>query len=508
MANYQLAHLSLSTRMKLVFLMLNPFRPWGQVTALSREYGVSRKFLYGLQHKAIACIREGLLPKQPGRKASSNQVEVNDDFIRRAIAICMSIVPGTVRTVKLVLELLFGVHRSIGYISQTAKQLGADALEYTQGLSLPLQALGEADEIFQGRKPCLTLVDGRSFLVLSLTAQKRRDATTWGCVLLDVQKQGVRLVDVASDGARGIRAAVQEACPAVPLRPDLFHLIREAYRVTQRLEKQAYRAMKAAERARRAKQEREIPKRRQGAPLKVKVDLPLAEAQESQAIEYLDAWEWLFREIRQAIEPIDDQGQIASSKRARQTVETALDLLKTLDNQSIQDFADQLLEKLDELVAPLEWLGQALAPWREDLDPHTEAFITWAWQHQKALGLTANQVLPAHDQAVVLAFWQALSSFHRSSSLAESLHSWLRPYLQVHRGVPDWLLPLLQLVWNHHPFQRGKRQGKSPMAWAGMHNVPTLAQLFDQLAQAENAIPVPTEFIKVPKKCYPISVGL
>jgi hypothetical protein len=494
--------------MKLVFLMLNPFRPWGQVTALSREYGVSRKFLYGLQHKAIACIREGLLPKRPGRKAASYNVEVNHDFIRRAIAICMSIVPGTVRTVQLVLELLFGVHRSIGYISQTAKQLGAEALEYLQGLSLPLQALGEADEIFQGRKPCLTLVDGRSFLVLSLTAQQRRDLTTWGCVLLDVQKQGVQLVDVASDGARGIRAAVQEACPAVPLRPDLFHLIREAHRVTQRLEKQAYRAMKTAERARRAEQEKEMPKRRRGAPLKVKVELPLAEAQESQAIEYVDAWEWLCRTIRQAIEPINDQGQIASTQRARQTVETALDLLKTLDNQSIQDFVDQFLEKLDELLAPLEWLEQALDPWREDLDPQTEAFITWSWQHHMALALTPDQVLSAHHQPVVLAFWNALSLFHRSSSLAESFHSWLRPYLQVHRGVPDWLLPLLQLVWNHHPFQRGKRQGKSPMAWAGLHNVPTLAQLFDQLAQTENAIPAPADFFKVPKMCYPISVGV
>lgn len=508
MTDYQLAHLSLSTRMRLVFLMLNPFRPWGQVTELSREYGVSRKFLYELQHKAIACIRDGLLPQQPGRKAASNQVEIDDDFVRRAIAISMSVVPGTVRTVQLLLELLFGVHRSTGYISQTAKQLGGDALEYTQGLSLPLQALGEADEIFQGRKPCLTLVDGRSFLVLSLTAQQSRDATTWGCVLLDVQKQGVQLVDVVSDGARGIRAGVKEAGLAIPLRPDLFHLIREAHRVTQRLEKQAYRAMKAAERARRAKQEQEMPNRRRGAPLKVKVDLPQAEAQESQAIEHLDAWEWLFREIRQAIEPINIQGQIASSRQVRQTVETALDLLKTLDNQTIQDCADQLLINLDELVAPLEWLEQALAPWREELHPHTEAFIIWAWQHQYALDLTPDQVLSAHHQPVVLAFWNALSLFHRSSSLAESLHSWLRPYLQVHRGVPDWLLPLLQLVWNHHPFQRGKRQGKSPMAWAGLQNVPTLSQLFDQLAQTENVIPVPTDFFKVPKKCYPILADL
>ncbi len=44
----------------------------------------------------------------------------------------------------------------------------------------------------------MTLVDGRSFLVLSLSAQDHRDKTTWGCILLDVQSQGVHFVDVAS----------------------------------------------------------------------------------------------------------------------------------------------------------------------------------------------------------------------------------------------------------------------------------------------------------------------
>src|SRR3972149_1772249 len=416
--------------------MLHHFRPWGLVTELSREHSVSRKFLYELRDKAAASISEALLPKAPGRKANINLVEIDDSFVRRAIAVCLSVVPGTVRKVHWLLDLRFDVHRSSGYISQTAKKIGAEALEYTQSLSLPMLALAEADEIFQGQKPCLTLVDGRSFLVLSLSAQNHRDETTWGCVLLDIQQQGGQLVDIASDGARGIRAGVQAAGLAIPLRPDLFHLIREAHRVTQRLEMQAYRALEIAERARRARQEQERPKRRRGAPLKAKVALPQAEAEERQAIERLDAWEWLFHEIRQAIEPVSAQGQITSSQQARQTLEVALELLGTLNHESVQNFADQLREKLDELLAPLAWLEHSLAPWREGLDPPSEAFIVWAWQHQKELGIPADQALPADNTTRVAAFWEALSLFHRSSSLAESLHSWLRPYLQVHRAMP------------------------------------------------------------------------
>lgn len=507
MADYQLQHLDLSTRFELAGYMLDPMREWGKVTDLSREYDVSRKFLYELRDKAGQSILEALTAKEPGRRANSQMIEINDSFVRRAIAISLSVVPGTIRSVQLLLNLLLGVHRATGYISQTAKKIGSEALEYNQGLSLPILALAEADEVFQGRKPCLTLVDGRSFLVLSLSAQDHRDGTTWGSVLLDVQKQGVHLVDVASDGALGIQTGVKEVSVLIPLRPDLFHLIREAYRVTKRLEKQAYEAIHAAERARKAKQEQQMSQKRRGAPLKVKVELPEAETQESQAIEHLDAWEWLFHEIRQAIEPIDRQGHIISAQQARQTVTTALELLATLNNQTIQSFSTQFADKLDELLAPIEWLEQALAPWREGLNPDLEAWIIWAWKHQKKLDITVEQVLPIDQLNLVIAFWDALSLFHRSSSLAESLHSWLRPYLQVHRGMPQWLLPLLQLFWNHHIFQRSsKRQGKSPLELAGLEKVPTLSELFDWLALTEKPIPAPIEFFKVPEMCYPIPV--
>jgi hypothetical protein len=40
---------------------------------------------------------------------------------------------------------------------------------------------------------------------------------------------------------------------------------------------------------------------------------------------------------------------------------------------------------------------------------------------------------------------------------------------------------MLQMVWNHHPFQRGKRKGKSPLEWANIPETLTLNQVFDLL---------------------------
>ena len=47
--------------------------------------------------------------------------------------------------------------------------------------------------------------------------------------------------------------------------------------------------------------------------------------------------------------------------------------------------------------------------------------------------------------------------------------------------MPQWLFPLLTLLWNHHIFQRGKREGKSPLELAGVNEVPSLSEVLSQL---------------------------
>jgi hypothetical protein len=322
-------------------------------------------------------------------------------------------------------------------------------------------------------------------LVLHLAPAAARDGTTWGVTFLDLQARGIQFQDLASDSGAGIRAGAAAAQLAVPLRPDLFHLLHAAWRVGRWLERQAYQALQVAERARRAVAEAQAVRRRRGPQLKVTVPLAEAAAQEAQALTTYDLFVWLLGEARQALEPLSATGQLTALTTARSTVETALELLATLPSTAIQVLVQQLRTHLEALLAPLAWLDQTLAAYRQDLDPATETTILWAWQHRQALALPPGAGFPAHLQATVQAFWTALSFFHRSSSLAESLHSWLRPYLQMHRGAPQWLLPLLQLVWNHHRFSRGKRAGRTPLELAGVTDALTLAEALNQLGAAQ-----------------------
>lgn len=482
MAEYRVPEFTLEQRTAVAVQMLVPLpeRGWGLVSESARLYGVSRTLLYEIRDRAWKATVEALLPRQVGRPAQTATLTVNKPFIDRAVAI-LPMLKGTVRDIRLGLELLFGATRSVGYISETLTAAGEQATAYNLGITVPLPILGEADEIFQGRKPCLTLVDGRSFLVLTLTPAESRDGTTWGLAYLDLVERGIQFHDLACDGGTGLRAGVREAELAIPLRPDLFHLLRDAHRLTQRLEGAAYKAIETAERARRADLEARGIIRRRGRRLKIKVPLPQAEIEEARAIEVFDNWCWLLGEIRQALEPLAPAGRVVSVAEVKATGETAVELLKELGHPDITAFADDLQEKMPELLAPLEWLEQHLRPLLQGLDEETQAFILWAWQHRQDLHLDIAADFPGALQPIVRAVWEVLSLFHRSSSLAESLHSWLRPYLQIHRGMPKWLLPLLQLYWNLHRFERGKRAGSSPLELAGVEDAPSLAEVLDQL---------------------------
>ena len=119
-----------------------------------------------------------LTPRPAGRPTQTPTLTVDKTLVDRFI-IAFPMLPETVRGIRLGLRLLLGVTRPVGYISQTLTAAGAQAETENGSLYVPLPILGEADEIFQGRQPCLTVVDGRSFLVVYLVPDESRDGTTW-----------------------------------------------------------------------------------------------------------------------------------------------------------------------------------------------------------------------------------------------------------------------------------------------------------------------------------------
>ena len=489
MAKYRAPHLDLSTRIELVAELIRPAheRSWGRVTQLAEACGLSRTRLYQLRDKAIAALVDALAPEEPGPKPVDQRIVVDEAMLKRAISI-FPLVKGSIRDIQTGLALLFGVERSVGYISQTLQEIGECAAAYNKQVVGSKPVLAEADEIFQGRHPCLTVVDGRSFLLLNLTPSEARDETSWGVTFLELGEQGFEFEDVVADGARGIAAGLAATEWGISLKPDLFHIMREAHPISQRLERKAYQAIAETDKSRQVVAVAQQPERRRGRPPQAHLSLPEAEAQERAAIETLDLWLWLTHEVRLALEPITPAGTISNAADARANISVAIELLQALGRDDITKFAHKIDKHLDALVAPLFQLESQLAVVRANLSPEDEALITWLWQYRHELDSSWIAWLPDALQPVATCFEEALALFHRASSLAESIHAWVRPYLQVHRGMPGWLAPLLQLFWNHHRFQRGKRAGSTPAELAGIAGSPSLSQLFANLFEVKSAM--------------------
>lgn len=479
MTKYRVEHLDLSTRIEigLKMVMSSTERGWGWVSEMAASYGVSRQMFYDLRDKLRVALVEALQPQAPGPKVESEVLEVDAAYIRWATTV-LSMLKGSTRDTQLGLGLLYGVKRSVGFISETVNAVGQSAATYNAQLCPGQPVLGEADEVFQGMKPCFTVVDGQSFMVLNISAEADRSGATWAKTFQQLTERGIEFQDIVSDDARGIRAGLQEAGLDTVWRLDVFHVLHDGHRVGQKLENTAYRAIRQAERAQAYAAQQAGSAPQVGRPLKAMPPVPETAQQQDWAIEQFDLWTWLLSEVRFALEPMHGY-RINDSATARETLVVASDLMQQLDHPDITAFAARLLHNLDILLDPLRWLEQQVTDWQQTLCPDDEALIMYACRCPDV----AVDDLPAPLHLAAQSYEKALALFHRASSLAESFHSWLRPYLVIHRTLPDWLLPLAALFWNHHEFQRGKRAGHSPVELAGIDDAPSLQVVLRQVCQ-------------------------
>jgi hypothetical protein len=319
-------------------------------------------------------------------------------------------------------------------------------------------------------RPHFTVVDGQSFMVLNLSAEEDRSGESWHRTWQRLNEQGIEFQDIVSDNASGIRFGVKAAGLAAAWRLDIFHVLHEGHRISQQLENAAYRAIKQAMQTQ-AHAIEQVEGRKCSGRMHKATGLSVAEAnaQQALAIEHYDLWAWLFSEIRFALTPLHGN-RINASAAARETLLVVCDLMQQLDQQAITTFANMLRQNLEALLDPLRWLETQVADWQQRLSADDEALILFVHRYAEY----SIDDLPPTLQAAAQVYAQALALFHRASSHAEAFHSWLRPYLNIHRTLPDWLLPLATLFWNHHEFQRGKRAGHSPVALAGIENALSL----------------------------------
>jgi hypothetical protein len=475
-------------------------RCWGVVTWLSGLMKVSRPTLYAIGDWARSSLLRASVPPMttagcdPAAEISSDHlISVTPQRIKRTVLTLLF--PGGVsdRSAEACLQIAFDESRSAGFLSGLAHEAGARAGEILKQVDHSVMgpvALAR-DELFVGREPILLMVEPHSLVITGLYATQDRDAETWGCVLLFTQDRRVQIKGLAEDGCIPYGASCKAAQLDAAIQKDVWHPLNDVRKVIHDLEREAYRALKAAEQF-----EKNLRKHWDDAIFAEWVK-PYEQFENLLAqINQLSFW---YGCLWDAVELVDwRNGEIRNRAINQWLAEETLQGIKQLPHPRIQKLAERLEEQLPEMLTFLETIVQPLSDWQAQAEKHFQdhasaayfqASVARLWRLEHALRNGHDNFRKAAlDAQLWLAAWidddpqlqelaekllNLLERTVRTSCAAETINSVLRPYLTRRRECTDLtsrqlFLNLFVLWFNMHKFDRGPRKGKSPYEIAGI----------------------------------------
>lgn len=438
------------------------------VTALSRQHGVSRKFLYAQKDKAERALSEAFAPNRKDDEVLF-YLPVTKAWLRQLVLALMLYCYAPYRGVIALFRDLLDTSISIGTVHNIMTDAVAQARAINAEEDLSAIRVGAHDEIFQTRYPVLVGADPGSLYCYLLAQEDRRDATTWGVHLLELEERGLKLDYTLADFGNGLRAGQKEAWPDVICRGDHFHILQDLTQLVTYLDNRALSAMAKTDKL--EKQMVKAKKKEQGHKLSKK--LALARQREEQAVDLADEVRVLVTWLNQDILPV-----VGPERKVRQDLyDFVVDQLQARQAQAphrIGPVATTLKNGRDDLLAFAEEIDQRLRllAQQNQIAPELvrQVFLlqnipltdSVRWHQDADLRKQLGHTFYSVQQAIQ----QIIASTYRASSVVENLNSRLRNYFFLRKHLGKEYLDLLRFFLNHRPFSRSdvpQRQGKSPV---------------------------------------------
>ncbi len=437
------------------------------ISDLAARHGVSRKFVYGQTHKAVAALDDAFLSATPDHEVLF-EVAVTKAWLRQVIVGLPLICRSSYRGVVEFLRDLLGFSISVGTVHQVLQSAARQAGVINHDQDLSGIRVGLHDEIFQGATPVLAGVDAASTYCYLLAAEERRDADTWGVHLLDAAQQGLKPDYTIADAGQGLRAGQKAAWGDTPCHGDVFHIQRQCEGLANTLSRLA----KGATSRRQALQAKTGRAGQRGPDGELATQLALARQAETQAHglarDIRTLTQWLSQDVLALAGPALATRQllfdfIVAELAAREPADARRirPVRVALQNQrdGLLAFAGVLDAKLAD-IAQAHGISEPLV--REACVLHRLPTTSPAyWQGWNRLRARMGPKFHALFDAVR----RVMADTPRSSSLVENLNSRLRSYFTLRRHLGGSYLDLLRFFLNHRRFLRSRhaeRQGKSP----------------------------------------------
>ncbi len=490
-----------SQRAQIVVEVLYPHRRWGTVTKLAEKYNISRQTVYDIADAGEQVLATGLKPGPHGPQPKAKAVRIDRNRLVRGVVVLAGAGVSQRDTAGCLAEML-DTQVSPSWVNAELAKVEKAAAAVNEQWQPAVDETLSGDEIYSNGAPNLLVVGNDSLYIYALTRQPVSDGETWGCVLLESPDAP----QFASDAGKGLAAGVQEAEIEVH-QLDWDHLLRPLVGQATRLEKQAYAALdKVEERA--VKFDQSSTQRRLEQHLEAWERLS-ADAEDK--ITCYDAFHQIAQQVDAQFALIDlESGQLRDAVAGAECLRGLGKQLQEWDGRIYDKLSSNLINWAEALFCYQPVLARALSPliaqwgaaaiqalsriWQIEADEKRWPLSLPEWQARQILWEeNLDEALALLEPQQLWEAWEALSQVlgrsWRGSMLAECVNSLLRPVLDARKHTDQGCLELFRFLHNVHPFERGKRAGRSPAQLVGL-DVPddalTLLGLAPKASSASN----------------------
>jgi len=448
----------------------------GSVTALGEEFGLSRPTIYAAGDAAHEVLTRHFEDTANG----TVRVEVDEAQLQRAIVALRSMAPNAIRPIEDLIPLIYpGVRVSFGKIQGILSEAEERAALFNAQADLSKIEASALDEMFSQSEPVLAGIDLDSGYLHSLALRETRSAQDWADVLKQGKAQGLDLGIVVKDAAQGIAAGVREVFPDAQQRDDCFHVLYAMNKIRRRLERRAYGALQSEEDAKAKLSRIRVKEAKQRA--KQKNTISWAKRQSEEAIDRYDRFDAAYRQVQDALEPIDrETGQLRTGDQAQAQFMQAAAAIRAIGDPRCNKVAGYLNNRAPGLSLATRALHQELQHLSPDYPMAAVVLATLIWclvsdiKHHRHAGqrvdmmrrLTGtfahlNCLLGPRADKLLDTVKGFLDHRHRASSAIEGFNAALRPFLYVHKGVSQSFLELFRARYNLRTRRWGRHQGTS-----------------------------------------------
>ncbi len=338
------------------------------------------------------------------------------------------------------------------------------------------------DEIFINGRPILVTVDAFSGYILGMRLADHRDSDTWEEFILEIVDPETGQVErIIADQGKGIVAMVDALFPEGIYQSDLYHVVIFLSHWIGVLLRKAYGAIKKEYAA-----ESNFEKAKDDKIETLFEAYGKAYENAQKWVYYYDSVAYLFSELQKVLMIADmETGRLRSKDEAKTVVEVILDLIEAeIDYEKVQKGVRSFRRALKTVLGYFDQVEKADAELKTAIeDADVRQILVIIYMYQQKLHTASGQrkrylkgQIEYWRSGLIEWFGEAefkrlfemvdkeLSPILRTSSMIENTNSRLRRFFDSARGqINQNRLNLIRFYLNHKVFERGVREGKSPI---------------------------------------------